>query len=163
SVYLPGAEHPMLPSTLAHEEAALRTDRQRPARVCEIRLGASGEVLDHQWHRAMVQPRARYSHEQLSTLLADEATASLTALDAAAAALRSHRRTRIASMPERPDYHLQLDEQGRLQDILQRSKSRSHQLVEECMLAVNRCAASELTGRRGLFVAHGGFRPERLG
>src|SRR5690625_1683925 len=164
SIYLPGVEYPMLPTSLAHGEAALQADRPRPALVCEIDLAPDGDIRRHQWHRALVRPRARHSYEELADeLTRADSSSPLATLAAAAAALRSHRLEHSASMAERPDYHLQLNEAGRLQDIQRRYKTEAHQLVEECMLAANRCAAAHLAADRGLFVTHGGFRPERLG
>lgn len=164
SIYLPGVEYPMLPTSLAHGEAALQADRPRPALVCEIDLAPDGDIRRHQWHRALVRPRARHSYEELADeLTRADSSSPLATLAAAAAALRSHRLEHSASMAERPDYHLQLNEAGRLQDIQRRYKTEAHQLVEEFMLAANRCAAAHLAADRGLFVTHGGFRPERLG
>lgn len=165
SLYLPGQVRPMLPPALAHAEAALQPGQLRPALVCQLELDSSGVCQHHQWHYAMVRPRARLSYSELSTqLLEGTADPMLTALAAAADALRGQRASTSGLMPERPDYVLQLDDNGRLANILRREKTAAHRIVEECMIAANRCAAVSLDeSGGGVFVTHGGFRPERMG
>src|SRR5690625_7570040 len=69
SVYLPGVEYPMLPTSLAHREAALQADRPRPALVCQLDLAPAGDTRRHQWHRPPARPPARPTHEDHANAL----------------------------------------------------------------------------------------------
>jgi ribonuclease R len=64
-------------------------------------------------------------------------------------------------MRDQPDYRLELDEHGKISAIRRQEKSAAHRLVEECMVATNRCAADFLPENAALFVCHNGFRSER--
>lgn len=164
TVYLPGQIHHMLPPELACDAASLHPEQERPALVCEIDIDRAGGLGAYRWHRAMIRSRARHDYHTLAQeLAAGDADSGLQALAAAAEALRAGRREHQLVLPERPDYALELDENGRLREIRRQEKTDAHRIVEECMIVANRCAAQALGNLPALYVCHGGFRPERLG
>ncbi|MEL7045098.1 MAG: RNB domain-containing ribonuclease, partial [Pseudomonadota bacterium] len=67
-------------------------------------------------------------------------------------------------MDERQEYRWMLDDRGHIESIEPCEKLMSQRLVEECMVAANRCAARFLAekGTSGPFVVHDGFRRDRL-
>ena len=67
-------------------------------------------------------------------------------------------------MEERQEYRWVMNERGHIEAIEPCEKLKSQRLVEECMIAANRCAARFLleNNASGPFVVHDGFRRDRL-
>jgi len=166
SVYLPGYTVAMLPEALANERCSLQAGQERPALVCKLELNAAGDIETYAFSEARIRSRARLTYSDAATLLRDDAAdsewaASVRALNAAGSALQAQRRRAHLLMPEQPDYNLTLDADGRISAITRQDKTEAHRLVEECMVAVNRCAADFLKNDRAVFIGHSGFRGER--
>lgn len=169
SVYLPSRPLPMLPEELSNARCSLLPDERRPALVCTLRVAADGAIRSSEFCEAWVTSRARLSYTQVAAWLderrsdadIDAHSSNLDALAQVAAALLAHRRQHHLVIPGRPEFRLQLDRRMKLERVEEVSKTSAHQLVEECMVAVNRSAAAFM-GDTGLFVEHPGFRPERL-
>ncbi|MEZ5567089.1 MAG: RNB domain-containing ribonuclease [Halioglobus sp.] len=77
--------------------------------------------------------------------------------------LRSNRETHGLVMEERQEYRWILNDAKQVESIERYEKLVSQKLVEECMVAANRCAANFLVQHNatGPFVAHPGFRSNR--
>jgi ribonuclease R len=165
SVYLPGRAVAMLPEALANERCSLRPDAERLALVCALQVSADGGIESYEFSEAKIRSRAKLSYGAVAALLArdsdTEHAAELRELQALATALLAQRRRDHVLMPDRPDYRLQLDEHGKIKAILRQDKTAAHLLVEECMVAANRCAADFLQNDAAIFICHNGFRSER--
>ncbi|RRJ83207.1 VacB/RNase II family 3'-5' exoribonuclease [Aestuariirhabdus litorea] len=171
SVYLPGFGIPMLPPLLSRELCSLREGVDRLALLCQMQVGRDGAIRGHRFESVRVRSHAKLSYERVSELfsegnesgLAEEVVASLNALREVTGALNQHRRQHAVLFEDKPDYHLQLDEEKRCIAIRRVERSLAHQLVEEAMVAANRCAAAFIAeaGVDGIFVAHPGFRADR--
>ena len=169
SIYLPGLTIPMLPTELANERCALQADVERLALVCTIDIDSSGRIDAYEFCEARIRSRAKLSYDGVAEFLAapnaaDNGSAwadSLCALNAAAAALRQQRQREHVLMPERPEYRLVLDQHGKVASYQREEKNSAQQLVEQCMVATNRCAADFLAKKPALFIRHNGFRSER--
>lgn len=172
SCYLPGRVIPMLPESLANDRCSLVPDQQRPALVCELFIDQDGHIADYNMQEALVCSQAKLSYQDVALYLekapdsAPPATCQqhqllLDTLSDVSKALKSHRQQHHLVIDGRPDYRLVLNEQRKLERIdLQKSNS-AHELVTECMIAANRCAA-DMLDEQGLFVSHRGFRNERM-
>jgi ribonuclease R len=79
-------------------------------------------------------------------------------------ALRKRREACELVMEERAEYRWHLNEQRQIEHIEISDKMASQRLVEECMIAANRCAAHflDMADSQGPFVVHPGFRKDRL-
>ena len=68
-------------------------------------------------------------------------------------------------METRKEYRWILDENKQIDSIERFEKMASQYLIEECMIAANKCAWKFLSEARapGPFVNHQGFRTDRLG
>lgn len=169
SIYLPGRPVPMLPPALAVERCSLLAGLERPALVCSLKIAGDGEILAFQFQEATIISRAKLAYEQVANFLdtrqadaeVEPHSGTLQALQGAASALLARRKQDNLVIAGRQEFRLVLNDQARLDHIEQLSKTSAHSLVEECMVAVNRCAA-QWFGDRGLFIEHPGFRPERL-
>jgi VacB/RNase II family 3'-5' exoribonuclease len=169
SIYLPGLTIPMLPAQLANERCALQAGSERLALVCEIGIDARGNITAYQFCEARIKSCAKLSYEGVAEFLANPVAddepvwaTSVRTLNAVAGALRAQRQRDHVLLPERAEYRFELDEQQKISGYQREEKNTAQQLVEQCMVATNRCAADFLAKDRALFIRHNGFRGERL-
>lgn len=167
TTYMPGHTVPMLPDELANGSFSLRPDEDRLALVCTLQIGADGTIGSYSFSEARIRSRARLDYTEVAACLQGEVTpapawAGVAAeLNALAGALQGQRRRDHVPMPDQPDYRHILDADGHIVAIQRQDKTAAHRLVEECMVATNRCAADFLKDDAAVFVGHNGFRSER--
>jgi ribonuclease R len=170
SVYFHGDVQAMLPEELSQETCALAEGVDRPALVCKIAVSDSGEVGEFEFIEAVVHSRAKLSYYGVDRYLTgqdDELMSHASPLEALYQlyrALRAYRENNELVMEDRREYRWILNEQKQIDHIEPFEKLQSQRLVEECMIAANRCAARFLAdgGANGPFVSHPGFRGDRL-
>lgn len=170
SVYFHGDVLPMLPEELSQDTCALSEGADRPALVCRIAVSDAGEVGEFEFMEATVRSRAKLSYYAVDRYLTgqdDELMAHATPLEALYQlyrALRAHREENHLVMEERKEYRWILDDSKQIDHIEPFEKMLSQRLVEECMIATNRCAARFLAdnGATGPYVVHAGFRADRM-
>jgi len=170
SIYFHGDVLPMLPEELSQDTCALSEGADRPALVCKICVSDDGEVGDYEFMEATVRSRAKLSYYAVDRYLTgqdDELMSHATPLEALYQlyrALRNHREEHYLVMEDRQDYRWILGDNKQIDHIEPFEKMLSQKLVEECMIATNRCAARFLAGKgaSGPFVSHPGFRADRL-
>ncbi len=169
SVYFHGDAIAMLPEKLSQETCALAEGEDRPALVCKIAVSDSGEVGEFEFIEAVIRSRAKLSYIAVDRYLAgnyDELMSHATPLEAlyqVFRALRGYREGHELVMEERPEYRWILNDQKKIDRIEKSEKLLSQKLVEECMVAANRCCALflKLHECTGPFIGHRGFRPDR--
>ncbi|TXS89251.1 VacB/RNase II family 3'-5' exoribonuclease [Parahaliea maris] len=170
SVYFHGDILPMLPEALSQDTCALSEGVDRPALVCRIAVSDSGEVGEAEFLVASVRSRAKLSYYAVDRYLngqADELMSHASPLEAlyqVYRALRARRETQELVMEDRQEFRWVLDDNKQIDHIEPYEKLLSQKLVEECMVATNRCAARFLAEHKvsGPFVRHAGFRADRL-
>lgn len=171
STYLPGRSIAMLPRELANERCSLLAQQQRPVLLCSINVTADGAIDDYSITEAFISSKAKLTYSGVAAYLADTESnekkdceqhrENLLALKSVTEALRRHRQQHHLVISGRQDYRLILNDQRKLQRIEVQQKSSAHSLVEEAMVAANRCVA-DMLGSEGLYISHTGFRSERL-
>ncbi len=173
AIYFPGEPRPMLPEAISTRLCSLMPEADRLALVCDLQVNNDGSLGDYSFHRAVIRSRAKLSYELVSQLLEDqhteetdalpaEITNSLDQLHQAATALRKWRSEHALLSGDRPEFRLRLDENRRIRAIEPAVQNEAHRLVEDCMVAANRCAADFVASRgNGLFIAHPGLRDDR--
>ncbi|MFT7288927.1 MAG: VacB/RNase II family 3'-5' exoribonuclease [Halieaceae bacterium] len=169
SVYFHGAAVPMLPESIAQKRCALAEDELRPALICRLAVAEDGNVGDFSFCEGKVRSRAKLSYYAVDRYLAgqdDSLICHATPLEAlyqVSRALRTRRETMELVMEERTDYRWILNDQGHIDHVEPSEKLLSQRLVEECMVAANRCAARLLAENEasGPFVVHDGFRGDK--
>ncbi|MEM0954079.1 MAG: VacB/RNase II family 3'-5' exoribonuclease [Pseudomonadota bacterium] len=169
SVYFHGDAFPMLPEQLSQEHCALREGVDRPALVCRIAVSDSGDIGEYEFMEAAIRSRAKLSYIAVDRYLAgnyDELMSHATPLEGlyqVYRALRQHREQNELVMEDRPEYRWILNENKKIERIERGEKLLSQRLVEECMVAANRCAARFLQEENlpGPFITHRGFRTDR--
>ncbi len=169
STYFHGDVVPMLPEILSQERCALSEGVDRAALVCKVEVADDGTVGAFEFIEATVRSRAKLSYYGVDRYLAgnyDELMSHATPLEAlyqVYRALRARREERELVMEDRQEYRWMLNDQKKIESIEPHEKLLSQKLVEECMIAANRCAALYLQDQQlnGPFVCHSGFRKDR--
>lgn len=171
SCYLPGKSVPMLPTELATDLCSLAKEQVRPALVCTINIEKDGDVSSYEITEAMISSKAKLDYDSVAHYLDEDTTDHsadciengelLLALQKVSIALLEARRRNNLVIPDRKDYRLVLNTEKKLEKIEPQEKNSANVLVEECMIAANRCAA-DMLGDKGIFISHPGFRKERL-
>ncbi|OEY65875.1 ribonuclease R family protein [Marinobacter sp. X15-166B] len=174
AIYFPGEPRPMLPDTISTRLCSLLPGTRRLALVCDIQVNNDGSLGDYSFHLAVIRSHGKLSYELVTHVLEgrddeetealpDAVTNSLDQLHQAATALRKWRAEHALLSPERPEFRLRLDENRRIRLIEPAVQNEAHRLIEECMVAANRCAADFLSNQpQGLFIRHPGLRADRL-
>ncbi|RMF15924.1 MAG: VacB/RNase II family 3'-5' exoribonuclease [Gammaproteobacteria bacterium] len=168
SWYFPDRIIPMLPDVLSTELCSLVPGQDRLALVMSLQVKPDGQISDFRLCEAVIHSRAKLAYSDVAGLMAEGAehvdTDSLKALEAVRQALNNYRDNHALVAEDRQDYRLILNEAGKIDHIERRDSLDAHNLVEEAMIATNRCAARFLRekGLTGPFITHAGFRPERL-
>ena len=173
AIYFPGDPLPMLPDSISTRLCSLMPDMNRLVLVCDLQVNNDGSLGDYSFHQAVIRSRGKLSYDLVSNLiegrededikaLPDSVANSLDQLHQAATALRKWRGEHALLSGDRPEFRLRLDENRRIRAIEPSVQNEAHRLVEECMVAANRCAADFLAQQpSGLFIHHPGLRGDR--
>lgn len=170
SVYLPGRSIPMLPAELSNDSCSLLPNQPRPTIVCTIDVKTDGSISRFDFCEAMIVSKHKFTYSEVCNYLSEpteeilncpESAATLTALQEVAKSLLNHRESNNIVHNGRPNFRLCLNSKRKLERIELLHKNIAHSLVEECMVAANRCASNWL-GDEGIFITHAGFRKERI-
>lgn len=173
AIYFPGEPRPMLPEAISTRLCSLMPEVDRLALVCDLQVNNDGSLGEFSFHQAVIRSRGKLSYELVNQLLEDqhnedtdalspEVTNNLDQLHQAATALRKWRSEHALLNTERPEFRLRLDENRRIRTIEPATQNEAHRVVEECMVAANRCAAQFLSNLdHGLFITHPGIRDDR--
>jgi len=170
SIYFHGDVLPMLPEELSQDTCALSEGVDRAALVCRIAVSDSGELGNFEFIEATVRSRAKLSYYAVDRYLNgqfDELMSHATPLETlyqVYRALRAKREETDLVMDDRQEFRWILNDNKQIESIEPSEKLLSQKLVEECMVAANRCAARFLIAHEasGPYVSHPGFRTERL-
>jgi len=174
SVYFPRRVIPMLPEKLSNGLCSLNPDEDRLAMVCDIAVGARGELVRYEFYPAAIRSHARLTYTQVAQAIyetparADPAVAPLVerlkVLDGVFRALLHARGRRGAIDFETIETEIEFDANGKIARIVPRPRNDAHRLIEECMLAANVCASDFLhhRGHKALYRIHEGPTPEKL-
>lgn len=175
TVYFPGKPLPMLPESLSIERYSLKPGETRLSLVFQCDVSQQGEITQFSFVPALVQSHAKLSYSQVAALIEGrdfdtpeqltDATPfkdQLLQLQECAQALNLYRKEHYIVTENKPDFVLFLNEKGKLGSIEKIERNCAHTLVEEAMLATNRCAGEFLAKQNtGLFIHHRGYREER--
>ncbi|ROU00895.1 VacB/RNase II family 3'-5' exoribonuclease [Marinobacter sp. R17] len=175
AIYFPGEPRPMLHDTLSTQLCSLVPDVLRLAVVCDIQVNNDGSLGEFSLKEAVIRSHGKLSYDLVDGVIAgrsdeeiqalpDAVSANIDQLAQAANALRRWREEHALLSQDRPEFRLRLDENRHIRTIEPSQQNEAHRLVEECMVAANRCAASALEANspNGLFITHPGLRDDRL-
>jgi ribonuclease R len=154
SVYVPGAVEPMLPSVLSNRACSLLPGHDRLGVTVEMDLHGA-EVVRTSFHRSLIRSVARLDYEQVDRIFAGQERAEepwgqpLAAARQVSAALAGARSGRGGALTlDQPEPEFVFDDAGNVSEVLERTQTESHRLVEHLMIAANEAVARHLFARR---------------
>lgn len=175
--YLPGFNIPMLPRELADNLCSLLPQQQRLALVCYIQTDLQANVIKPaQFVSAIVQSKAKLAYDKVSDYLESKDTEpswqpdnlitqqQIDWLHQFTQARVQWRQQHSLLFKEKPDYHFELEQNGKIKQICAQYRRIANQIVEEAMILANICAAQFLDQNLGfgIFNTHAGFDPKNL-
>ena len=181
SVYFPDMVIPMLPEALSNGLCSLKPNEERLCLVCDMTVSRAGRVTGYRFYEGVMRSAARLTYNQVADALGLGAgpAASLAQIDASLGsgmharlqnllgvyeALRRQRETRGALDFQPKETRIVFDTRGRIERIELRVRNEAHQLIEECMVAANVCAAKLLGSAAplvGVYRVHEPPAPDR--
>ncbi|MBE0577359.1 MAG: ribonuclease R [Desulfuromonadales bacterium] len=158
SVYFPGACLPMLPEALSNGICSLNPQLDRLVMVAELDFDAAGHRVGLRFCQAVMHSRARLTYTEVAAVLVENdpgvrserqhLVADLEVMRELAE-LRIERRRQRGSLDfDLPEAQIDLDLQGRPEDIVRTERNLAHRLIEEFMLAANEAVAAWLVQQR---------------
>jgi ribonuclease R len=158
SVYFPGTCLPMLPEALSNGICSLNPQLDRLVMVAELDFDAAGHRVGLRFCQAVMHSRARLTYTEVAAILVENdpgvrserqhLVADLEVMRELAE-LRIERRRQRGSLDfDLPEAQINLDLQGRPEDIVRTERNLAHRLIEEFMLAANEAVAAWLVQQR---------------
>ena len=152
SVYLLDRVVPMLPEELSNGVCSLLPGQDRLAFSVFMTFNKAGEMVKRSFAKSVIRSRARFTYEQVMSIISGGAKAlrgskdlkAVFAIHELAQQLRAKRFAAGALDLEIPEAEVLLDADGELMSLMTRDYDESHQMVEECMVAANEAVAKEL-------------------
>ncbi len=169
SVYLVDRVLPMLPERLSNGICSLKPGEDRLTFAAILAFDAKGRRLSSRFVKSLIRSRKRLAYEEALERLSgtgpdDETTVFLRMAWDLASRLRRRRFRQGSLNLDFPETKILLDECGRPREIRQVENDRSHQLIEEFMLAANEAVAERIlqSERPCLYRIHEDPDPDRL-
>ena len=174
SVYFPRRVIPMLPEVLSNQLCSLNPQVDRLCMVCEMDIGARGQIVGHRFYPGVMHSVARLTYNAVADVLENangEVAQSLKPLMEQLANLKKlyevlaqARKRRGAIEFETIQTRMHFDERGKIERITPVRRNVAHRVIEECMLCANVSAAAFLQDHSHplLYRIHEGPTPEKL-
>lgn len=174
SVYFPRRVIPMLPERLSNGLCSLNPEVDRLVLVCDMVIGAKGQLRAYQFYEAVMHSAARLTYDEVWGILSGRDAQAIRRRAALVPHLQDlhdlyrllakAREARGAMDFETVETKIVCNPAGRIERIEARVRNDAHKLIEECMLAANVCAADFIKRTRhpGLYRIHEGPTPEKL-
>ena len=155
STYFPGFVVPMLPETLSNGICSLNPQVDRMCFVCDMQVGAAGEVVQSKFYEAVMRSHARLTYEQVwaavqrdageapaadaapGPVVPDELMPQIRSLHQLYKLLAKAREQRGAIEFESSEVRFVLDNRGEVTQAGMLVRNDAHKLIEECMIAAN--------------------------
>ncbi|MFQ5480217.1 MAG: ribonuclease R [Thermodesulfobacteriota bacterium] len=156
SVYFPDRCVPMLPEALSNGICSLRPDEDRLTMTAEMVFNAGGTVTGSKFYKSIIRSKRRLTYTEVKTALeggagdgdrgekaTDEVLEDLRLMRELAEKLTKNRVATGSIDFDLPEPQIIIDINGRVEDIVRSERNIAHRIVEEFMLAANRCVAEE--------------------
>jgi len=158
SIYLPTGVIPMLPERLSADLASLVEGRDRLTKSVVARFNAKLELQSWDLVESVIRSSKRLTYEHAQALLDTPPTEVASHEKRVAAMLRDVRAITRKLRADRfaagsleldlPEIRVELDAEGRVAGVSQRTHMESHSLIEELMLLSNRLVARYFEDKR---------------
>lgn len=150
SVYFPNRVIPMLPEGLSNDLCSLKPQVDRLCMVCDMSIDSAGQVGNYQFYDAVMHSKARLTYDNVALILDGdpalnveyaEVLSNLFNLNSLFQSLLSARHERGTIELETQEAQFVFDDQLKIESITASTRNDAHKIIEECMIAANRCAA----------------------
>ncbi len=150
SVYFPGKVIPMLPLELSNGICSLNPQVDRMCMVCDMQISHKGEIISHDFYRAVMFSHARITYKQcwhyLDTQQQPEkwhesVPNALDTMYELYKAMEIEKSKRGAITFNSTDVHISIDAEGQVSGIHPYTRNDAHKLIEAFMIAANISAA----------------------
>ncbi|WP_281772740.1 exoribonuclease II [Haemophilus parahaemolyticus] len=173
--YLPGFNIPMLPRELSDDLCSLVPNAKRPALVGYIETDLAGNISKEvEFVSAWVESKAKLVYDHVSDYLEsvenawqpenEQVKQQIDWLYQFTQARINWRKENALMFNEQGDYSFELNEDGSVREIHLEFRRIANQIIEECMIIANICAAQFLANhaKTGVFNTHAGFDPKNM-
>ena len=154
SIYFPNFVIPMLPEILSNNLCSLKPNEDRPSLVVKINLDKDCYLKKYIFFSAIIHSHARLTYTEVENN-SFESPLSSAVIDSLKN-LKSLAHKRIAIKEERgavrihsKEHLIKINDDGTSKSIRFRKNIFANQMIEECMLLANECAADLLNNRFG--------------
>ena len=145
SYYLGGKVIPMLPPELSNGICSLNPEVERLAKSCIMEVSPDGKVLRYDIKPTVIRSRKKMTYSDVNKILKDgiipegyeEHTETLKTLNELALVLRQRRIDLGATEYDRPELHIDMDENHEVSGFSLRRCDMAENLIEEFMLLAN--------------------------
>lgn len=146
SVYFPNRVVPMLPEKLSNKLCSLQPNVDRLCMVCEMTVGADGELQRSKFYPAVMHSHARLTYNEVAAILkGDKAlkkyysnvVPDLQELYRLFKILHRARKHRGALEFDTTETQILFGETQKIESIVPVLRNDAHKLIEECMLLAN--------------------------
>lgn len=170
SIYFPHKSIPMLPRVLSENMCSLKPNEDRLAFTFKITLDKNSlEPLKEELLETIIHSKRRYNYDEIDLFLNQDFTIAsevdkeivkyLLPLDALTKKLKEKRLKNSFEFSS-SEVRMSVDAQQHLLSTRVEEQTRSHGLIEDCMLLANKAAAKRLS--YGIFRTHGEPSYEKL-
>ena len=147
SVYLANQVVPMLPEKLSNDLCSLKPNVDRLAYSCVMDVTDKGKIKQYDISRSVINSKRRFTYDQVEEILNSgkgEYAAPLLSLWELAQRLKAKRMKSGSIDFDSPEAKFRYDERGKPVEVKIKSRLKSNQLVEECMLLANQTVAEHI-------------------
>ncbi|WP_428087064.1 ribonuclease R [Candidatus Thioglobus sp.] len=154
SVYFPRRVVPMLPEALSNGLCSINPGVERLCMTCEMNIDKSGNLLDYKFYPAVMFSHARLTYTKVSDILEHNDSALKTEFEPVLdnlndlydlyKVLKGARTERGVMDFDRIESQILFNDNGKIDNIIARSRNDAHKLIEECMLMANQATAKFL-------------------
>lgn len=171
SLYFPGQHISMLPEKIAGDLCSLKENALRLAKVIKVDIKQNGDIGNYDLSEALIKSHKKFSYVELSSHydknmseIAAPLNTMLEELKKLSDALLESRQKNALVQADRKEFYIELNEHQKIADIKTKNLTPAHKIVEEAMVASNRCIADFLAKQNvpSIFVSHQGLRSDRL-
>jgi len=174
SVYFPERVIPMLPEVLSNGLCSLNPKVDRLCMACEMHINKSGEILEVEFHEAVMRSHARLTYDQVAAAVVDkdenqrqQLKGLVDHLDELYKLFRvflKARGQRGAIDFETTETRIVFGKDRKIDEIVPLVRNDAHKMIEECMIAANVAAARFLIKHKmpTLFRVHASPDEEKM-
>ncbi|MDB2604849.1 VacB/RNase II family 3'-5' exoribonuclease [Gammaproteobacteria bacterium] len=149
SIYFPSKVIPMLPEKISNNLCSLVPNEVRNVLVCEMIFSLSGEMKSYKFFEARIKSHKRMTYNEVEDFIKNQKLNasksiknSLDSLNILTKSLLVKRSKRQALEIDSQEPILNINKNGKVEQISLPQRLYAHQMIEESMLAANVCAAS---------------------